>query len=72
MLWICVRDTNLHETDVRTDLIKNIVCAFLTETGERLPGFTQPAGLMPFQASCPANQWEMLHLPVGFGVLHKQ
>ena len=72
MLWIWVRNTNLQQVDVLTHLTKNIARAFLTETMERRTGFTLPAGLMSFQANCPANQWEMLQLPVDSGVLHKR
>ena len=71
MLWIWVGNTNLHQVDVLTHFIKNTAHAFLTETVERLVGFTLLAGLMSLEANCPANQWEMVHLPVDSGVLHK-
>ena len=40
MLWIWVRNTNLHHVDVLAHLIKCIVHAVITETMERLMGFT--------------------------------
>lgn len=47
MLWIWVTNTNLQQVDVLTHIIKNTMCAFLTETMERPMGFTLPTGLMP-------------------------
>lgn len=72
MLWIWVRNVNLKQVNVLTHLTKKTVHAFLTETMETLMCFTLPVGLMPFQTNCPDNQWDMPHLPVDSGVLHKQ